>query len=226
MNNIIIKSIVIYIGVYILILLIHGFITFLALCGGELYRCVYNHNAVIVTLQTTAYILAPMIVFFGLHTWKTQHTVMVNHDLLKEALKAVDQLTLYHQYMYRIFYAHKQQLSTTWLDTETISAMTPDFEEFKKVLYKKRRNEYLESINNLKLQFPIIKLFIKENNLDQLETKSSNFVKLHDDLLHAIKMDSTNLYLKYSENLDREYNEIAEELHVLKGKILNDLYIE
>lgn len=226
MSKITIKYIAIYIGIYIAVLLIQGFINFLALCQGELYKCVYDHKTVITTVQTTAYILAPLVVILGLNTWIKQHTVTINHELLKEALKAIDQLTLYHQYMYRVFYTHKRSLSTTWKDAESISAMTPGFNEFKNTLFKKRREEYLEYINYLKLQFPVIKLFFKENNLDQIEIKDSNFINMHDDLLHAIKEDNVKLYLEYSENLDQKYNEIYQELHSLKGKILDELYIE
>lgn len=226
MRKITIKYILIYLGIYLAILLIQAFINFLALCHGELYRCIYDHETVITTVQTTAYVLAPLVVIFGLNTWIKQHTVTVNHDLLKDALKAIDQLTLYHQYMYRVLNAHKRYLKTTWKDAESISVMTPDFDDFKKTLSKKRRDEYLEYINHLKLQFPVIRIFFEENNLEKLEIKDSSFINMQDNVLSAIRQNDVNLYLEYTEDIDKEYNEIYQELHSLKGKILNELYIE
>lgn len=220
-----IKYISIYLGIYIFVLLIQAFITFLALCNGELYMCVYKHSTAITTIQTLSYVLAPLTVILGLHTWRKQHTVTVNHDLLKLALQSLENLIMNYEYSYDVYISYRKALVETYPDVLELSKIAPEFHEVQKLLQNKRW-QYVDDITKFKLQIPIIQLFIKDNNINELMEKDKEYCQIIDDILNTVRKDNASLYKQKSQNLAEKYKELRKEYFKLRNIILKNLYIE
>lgn len=215
----------IYLGIYIFVLLIQAFITFLSLCNGELYMCVYKHSTAITTIQTLSYVLAPLIVILGLNTWRKQHTVTVNHDLLKLALQSLENLIMHYDYTYDVYISYRKALVEIYPDVLELSRIAPEFPEVQKLLQNKRW-QYVDDITKFKLQIPIIKLFIKDNNIYEMMEKDKEYCQIIDEILNTVRKNDAVLYKQKSQKLNEKYKELNKEYSKLRDIILKNLYIE
>lgn len=215
----------IYLGIYFFVLLIQAFITFLALCNGELYMCVYKHSTAITTIQTLSYVLAPLIVILGLSTWRKQHTVSVNHDLLKLALQSLENLIVHYEYTYDVYISYRKALVQTYPTILEISEIAKPFTEVQKLLQNKRW-EYVDEITRFKSKIPIIQLFVKDNNINEMMKKDKEFYQIIDEILNTVRNNNAVLYKEKSQNLAAKHEELYKEYSILRNNIIKNLYIE
>lgn len=66
-----------YISVYIVVLIIFAAFQYFGVCDGESLNCKTNWEKVKDILQTTAYILTPIVAIIALLSWKIQHNKLV-----------------------------------------------------------------------------------------------------------------------------------------------------
>jgi len=83
-----------YISIYIFVLGIFAFFQYIAICNGESLNCKVYWSDVKDILQTTAYIVTPVVAIVAFVSWKDQHNKRVYSDFSIALLKRYEKIFL------------------------------------------------------------------------------------------------------------------------------------
>lgn len=92
MNKEIEKYIWYYLGVYIVVLLTFAAFQYFGVCDGESLNCKTNWEKVKDILQTTAYILTPIVAIIGFLSWKVQKQYELEQQQLHKTLEYLNHI--------------------------------------------------------------------------------------------------------------------------------------
>lgn len=90
MNKEIEKYVCYYLAVYIIVLAIYASFDYIISCSGNSLNCKVDWTNIKDILQTTAYILTPIVAIVALLSWKTQHNKLIFSTEAKPLLLMVN----------------------------------------------------------------------------------------------------------------------------------------
>ncbi|MGE8646217.1 hypothetical protein [Acinetobacter vivianii] len=90
MNKEIEKYVCYYLAVYIIVLAIYAFFDYIISCSGNSLNCKVDWTNTKDILQTTAYMLTPIVAIVALLSWKTQHNKLIFSTEAKPLLLMVN----------------------------------------------------------------------------------------------------------------------------------------
>lgn len=124
MNKEIEKYIWYYLGVYIVVLLTFAAFQYFGECDGESLNCKTNWEKVKDILQTTAYMLTPIVAIIGFYAWKEEKEYEKEYDKVDDILKTISsmesQLKTYTGYLKFLNTTLKEESNLIIYDENTI----------------------------------------------------------------------------------------------------------
>lgn len=181
MNKAIEKYVWFYLGVYVIVLLTFASFQYFGECEGVSLNCKTNWEKVKDILQTTAYMLTPIVAIIGFYAWKEQHNKNINAELGRKIWSNLDQIST-------LIDALSQKLNKFWLLSDE------EFMQLKPYLINETRK-----INNL-----MMNVYLDVRLLDELlgVEKLTKIVTSH----RVIKINEINDAVDIYQEISNSYS--------------------
>lgn len=216
MNKEIEKYVWYYLAVYIVVLFIFALFQYFTVCEGASLNCKTNWEKVKDILQTTAYILTPIIAIIGFISWKVEY----NTQLEKEDLNTIKSTTRSLKEIFLYFDSHFRDL---YLDLEgndkiSLKDILINHRENVKELYEKRNQLTHITMKYYSALEDSIEYKIEDKKIDEIYRKINEY-KWHIDLLvQSFDEDNMKSFIHYFELFNFRSTNLIDEM---KNQIKN-----
>lgn len=169
-----------YLSVYIFVLIVYASFDYFISCSGNSLECKVDWSNVKDILQTTAYMLTPIVAIIGFYAWKEETKYSKRLDLL---LQIREELRLTSEAIFRLRNYH-------CLDHETILLADKDS-------VKNKYNEYFKYANDLYFKIEKIKnIFNDVYFVSDVDESIQHTIQKHLNTLKSVIIQSQKMHKK------------------------------